>query len=102
MAGSTTDQIIERIANANGTEPAVMRQQIEQALQNIIADTTQPHAFMLADLFPGGRPTVDELVVALEYELYNAMMPEFPDWEWDGKGYRNLRLLRKNSKPFAK
>ncbi len=78
MVGSTVDQIIEHIANANDVEPAVMRQQIEQALQNIIADTTQPHSFMLADLFPGGKPTVDELVVALEYELYNAMIPRFP------------------------
>ena len=79
MAESTADQIIERIANANGAEPAVIRQQIEQAFQNIIADTTQPHSFMLADLFPGGKPTVDELVVALEYELYNAMIPKFPE-----------------------
>lgn len=69
MAGLTADQIIERIANANGVEPGVIRQQIEQALQNIIVDTTQPHSFMLADLFPGSKPTVDELVVALEYEL---------------------------------
>lgn len=79
MAESTADQIIERIANANGVEPAVMRQQIEQALQNIIADTIQPHSFMLADLFPGSKPTVDELVVALEYELYNAMIPKLPE-----------------------
>lgn len=57
----TANQIIERIANANGIDPAVMRQQIEQTLQNIIADTSQPHSFMLADLFPGGKPTVDEL-----------------------------------------
>lgn len=57
MAGLTADQIIARIAN--GAEPAVMRQQIEQALQNIIVDTTQPHSFMLANLFPGGKPTVD-------------------------------------------
>lgn len=78
MTGSTADQIIERIADANGTEPAVMRQMIEQALQNIIADTAQPHSFMLADMFPGGKPTVDELVVALEYELYAALMPIFP------------------------
>ena len=95
MAGSTADQIIERIANANGVEPAVMRQQIEQALQNMIADTIQPHYFMLADLFPGGKPTVDELVVALEHEPYDAMMPSFPGWEWDGEGYRNIRMLGK-------
>lgn len=97
MAGLTADQIIERIANANGVDPAVMRQQIEQALQNLIADTTQPHFFMLSDLFPGGKPTVDELVTALEYELYDAMMPRFPGWEWDGEGYRNIRLIGKNS-----
>ena len=71
------DQIIERIANAGGAEPAVLRQHIEQALQNIIADTAQPHSVMLADLFPGGRPTVDDLVVALEYELYETMIPMF-------------------------
>lgn len=94
MAGLTADQIIERIANANGVEPAVMRQQIEQALQNIIVDTTQPHSFLLADLFPGSRPTVDELVVALEYELYDATMPIFSGWKWDGEGYRNIRLPR--------
>ena len=95
MTGLTADQIIERIANANGVEPTVMRQQIEQALQNIIADTTQPHSFMLTDLFPGGNPTVDELVVALEYELYDVMMPRFPGWEWNGEGYWNTRLFKK-------
>ena len=95
MAGFTADQIIERIANANGVNPAVMRQQIELALRNINADTNQPHSFMLAELFPDGKPTVDELVVALEYELYDAMMPEFPGWEWDGEGYRNIRLRKK-------
>ncbi|MBQ6852163.1 MAG: hypothetical protein IJO04_03955 [Oscillospiraceae bacterium] len=94
MAGSTAEQIIERIAHANGIEPAVMRQQIEQVLQNIIADTTQPHAFMLADLFPGSNPTVDKLVVELEYELYAAMMPTLPGWEWDGEGYRNIEFFR--------
>ena len=93
MAGLTADQIIERIANANGVDPAIMRQHIEQALQNIISDTTQPHAFMLADLFPGGNPTADELVVALEYTLYDNMMPEFPNWRWTGEGYRNISLL---------
>ena len=95
MAGSTADQIIKRIADANGAEPAVMRQQIEQALQNMIADTTQPHSFMLADLFPNGKPTVDELVVALEYELYDAMIPRFPGWEWEGEEYWNICLLGK-------
>ena len=95
MAGLTADQIVELIANANGIEPAVIRQQIEQALQNIIADTTQPHSFMLASLFPGGKPTVEELVVSLEYELYDAMMPKIPGWEWNGEGYWNTRLMRK-------
>lgn len=92
MVELTAEQIIERIANANGVHPVLMRQRIEQALQNIIADTTQPHPFMLADLFPCGNPTVDELVVALESELYDAMMPALPGWEWDGKGYRNIRF----------
>ena len=92
MAGLTAEQIIERIASANGTEPAVMRQQMEQVLQKILSDTTQPHAAMLTDLFPSGEPTVDELVMALEYELYEAMLPSFPDWEWDGDAYRNISL----------
>jgi hypothetical protein len=97
MAGLTADQIIERIANANGIEPAVMRQQIEQALKNIMADTSQPHCFMLADLFHGGKPTVEQLVFALEHELYEAMMPKFPGWEWDGDGYRNISVLGKKT-----
>ena len=84
MTGSTADQIIARIANANGTEPAVMRRLIEQALQNIIADTSHPHSYMLADLFPGGNPTVNELVVALEYEFYAAMIPGFCEWDKEG------------------
>lgn len=96
MVGLTAEQIIERIANANGAEPEVMRRKIEQALQNIIADTTQPHCYMLADLFPGGKPTTEELVVALEYDLYNAMMPTFPGWEWDGDGYRNTKSTGKH------
>lgn len=95
MAGLTAGQIIERIANANGVEPEMMRQKIERALQNIIDDTTQPHSFMLADLFPGGQPTVEELVVKLEDELYNAMMPKYPGWEWDGEGYRNTLVMGK-------
>lgn len=98
MTGLTADQIIERIANANGVEPAVMQQLIEQAIENIIADTNQPHAFMLANMFPDGKPSVDELVVALEQELYDAMMPKFPGWEWDGNGYRNIRLLGRKPK----
>ena len=88
MAGLTADQIIERIANANGVEPAVMRQQMEQALQNIMLDTTKPHPFMLIKLCSDHKPTVDELVVALEHELYDAMMPILPGWQWDGEGYR--------------
>ena len=95
MAELTADQIIERIAYANGIEPAVMRQQMEQAFQNIIADTTQSHSFMLADLFPGCKPTVDELIVALEYELYDAMMPRFPGWEWDREGSCNIGFSKK-------
>ena len=91
MPGLTADQIIERIAKANGADPAVMRQQIEQALQNIIADPSQAHWFMLADLFPTGKPTADKLVVGLESALYETMLPEFPGWEWDGTGYRNIR-----------
>ena len=92
MAGLTAEQIMERIANANHTEPAHIRQLIEEALRIIVADTAHPHSFMLADLFPAGSPTVEELVVALEQELYNAMMPELSGWEWDGAGYRNIRI----------
>ena len=91
MARRTADQIIERIANANGTAPEEMRQQIGQALRSIITDTEHPHSFMLAALFSGIAPTVDELVVALEDELYEAMMPSFPGWVWDGAGYRNIQ-----------
>lgn len=87
----SADQIIERIANANHVEPAVMRRQMEQAILNILADTTQPHFLMLADLFPGGIPTTEEFVVAMEQDLYEAMIPKFPGWEWDGVGYRNIR-----------
>ena len=92
MARLTADQIVERIANANGVESAVMRRLIEQALKRIIADTTKPHYLLLTDLFHGSKPTVDELVVELEYELYDAMMPMLPGWEWDGEGYRNTGL----------
>ena len=87
----SADQIIERIANANHVEPAVMRRQMEQAILNILADTTQPHFLMLAELFPGGIPTTEEFVVAMEQDLYEAMIPKFPGWEWDGVGYRNIR-----------
>lgn len=97
MLELTADQIIGRIANANGIEPTILRQQIALAIQNLIDDTTQPHAVMLSDLFPGGKPTVDEFVVALEYELYNAMMPGFSGWEWDGEGYLNTDLLKKTA-----
>jgi len=87
------DQIIERIANANGISPEVMRSQIDAALENIIGDTSMPHGCMLEDLFPDGRPTTDELVVTLEQELYDSMMPQYEGWEWDGAGYRNIALL---------
>ena len=98
MAELTAEQIIERLAIANGIDSRVMRQHIEKALQAIIADTNQPHSLMLKELFPKGNPTVDELVVALEQELYEAMMPKIPGWEWDGYGYRNIRLLGKKHK----
>ena len=93
MAGLTAEQIIERIANANGVKPEVMRQHIEQALDSIIQDTTQPHSFMLVELLSCDKPTVEELVVALESELYETMMPILPGWEWDGQGYRNTGSL---------
>ncbi len=84
-------QIIERIAKANGASPEEMRSQIDAALEHIF--TSQPHGFMLEDLFPDGRPTTDEFVVALEQELYDAMVPKYEGWEWDGAGYRNTALL---------
>lgn len=86
-------QIIERIANANGTSPEAMRNQMDTALENILRDTSGPHGFMLNDLFPDGKPTTDEFVVALEQELYDSMMPKYEGWEWDGAGYRNIALL---------
>lgn len=99
MADLAADQIIERIAHANGIEPAEMRKQIEQTLQDILNDATQHHSAILSYLFPSGKPNVDEFVVALEYELYDTMMPVFPEWVWDGDGYRNIRLLGKNWEP---
>ena len=81
MSRPTADQIIGRIANANGVRPELMRGYIENVLQELITDTADPYSLMLADLFPGGPPTVDELVEALEYELYETMMPIFPGWE---------------------
>ena len=97
MAGLNADQIVKRIADTNGVEPEVIRQQMEQVLQNIIADTSHPWPFILDGLLPNGKPTVAELVVALEHELYDAMMPRFPGWEWDGEGYRNIRMSERNS-----
>ncbi len=94
------DQIIERIAKANGTSPEIMRSQIDAALEHIVRDTSQPHWFMMEDLFPNGRPTTDEFVIALEQELYDSMMPEYVGWEWDGAGYRNIALFgRKKNNP---
>ena len=81
MAGLTADQIVKRIANANGAEPEVMRKRIEQVIEKIVADT--------------GTPMADDLIIALEHELYNALMPQFPGWEWDGEGYRNIRMNEK-------
>jgi len=67
-------QIPERIARANSMSPEIMRSQIDTALENIMRDTSQPHGFMLKDLFPNGKPTTDEFVVALEYVLYDFML----------------------------
>lgn len=87
MLKTKADQIIQRIADANGVDPSIMRLQIEEALKNILGDFTQPHSFMLADLFPGGAPTVDELVVMLEFELYATMMPGAPGWEAEEESF---------------
>ena len=95
MAGLTAEQIIESIANDNGVTPEAMRQQIELALQNIWQDKSQPHSHMLQALFPNGKPSTEELVVALEYDLYDALIPKFPGWEWDGCGYWNTSLRKK-------
>ncbi len=86
-------QIIERIANANGISSEVMRNRMDAALENILRDTSGPHGFMLKDLFPDGKPTTDEFVVAFEQDLYDSMMPKYEGWEWDGVGYRNIALL---------
>ncbi len=94
------DQIIQRIAKANGTSPEKMRSQIDAALEHIVRDISQPHGSMMEDLFPGGRPTTDEFVVALEQELYDSMIPKYEGWEWDGDGYRNIALPgRKKNNP---
>ena len=95
MAGFTAEQILKRIADANGVDPADMRQQIEEALQNIAADSSQPHSYMLRDMFPNGRPTVDEFVVALELELYNNLMPKASWWD-------KLRIRHRKRKLYGK
>lgn len=89
------EQIIERIAKANGTSPEIMRSQINAALENIVQDRSQPHWFMLEDLFPDGRPTTDEFVVALEHTLYDSMIPQYEGREWDGFEYRNIALQKR-------
>lgn len=91
-------QIIERIANANGISPEALRLQMDAALDRIVGDTSHPHGGMLEDLFPDGRPTTDEFVVALEYALYDFMIPQYEGWEWDGAGYRNIALLGRKKK----
>ena len=96
MSGTTADQIVERIANANCTEPSAMRQRIEQYFVDMLGDPAGPYASVVAELSPGGKPDVDALVVALEDTLYDAMIPSFPGWEWDGSGYRNIRFIGKN------
>ena len=93
MSGLTADQIIQRIANANGLEPVEIRDRIKQTLWTIIANTTQHRSVSLADLSNGGEFPFDQFVVILEHELYKMMMPKIPGWEWDGDGYRNIRLL---------
>ena len=80
MTGFTADQIVQRIANANGVAPEVMRKRIEQVIERVGADTE--------------NLAYDERIIALEHELHDALMPEFPGWEWDGDGYRNIRLTR--------
>ena len=78
MTGFTADQIVQRIANANGAAPEVMRKRIEQVIERVGADTE--------------NLAYDERIIALEHELYDGLMPGFPGWEWDGDGYRNIRL----------
>ena len=98
MTELTATQIIACIAYSNDVEPELIRRQIEESLQKIWQDKSHPHSVMLANLFPKGRPTTDEFIAAFQQELYDAMMPRFPDWEWDGAGYRNIRLLGKKRK----
>lgn len=93
------DRIIASIANANNTTPKVMQSQIDAALDRIARNTSQPQGRMLNDLFPNGRPTTDEFVVALERELYDSMIPKYEGWEWDGVGYRNIALPGRLSSP---
>ena len=91
MTDLTADQIVERIANANETTPEIMRQKVENVIQSILTDMPQS---LLADTFSGQKPSVDELVVALEHRLYDILMPTFPGWVWDGDGYRNIELWK--------
>jgi len=39
MTGFTADQIVQRIANANGAAPEVMRKRIEPVIEQVGADT---------------------------------------------------------------
>ena len=94
MTDLTADQIVERIANANETKPAIMRQKVENVIQSILTDMPQSQTALLADTFSGQKPSVDELIVALEHWLYDILMPTFPGWVWDGDGYRNIELWK--------
>ena len=88
MTELTAEQIVERIAHANGIEPAVMRQRIEQVI-------SQPHFSLCADRLSEGEHSLEERIVALEAKLYDVMVPQFIGWQWDGDGYWNIRLLGK-------
>ena len=95
MAELSAVQIVERIANANGTEPNQMRKQIEENLQNMISNPGNPYFSLVAELFPDEMPSMDELIVEMQYELYEELLPTFPGWKWDGEGYRRCSPFEK-------
>lgn len=91
MTGATADQIVQRIANVNRVEYAVIRPQVEQNIHRIMSALPQDYSELLETLYPDRTPTMDELIYILEFELYEIMIPKHPGWEWIGYGYRRIQ-----------
>jgi len=81
MAELSAEQIVERIANANGVEPHKMQRKIEASLQKMLCDPLHPYYSLVAELFPNENPSLEELIVEMQYELYEELLPTFPGWE---------------------